>query len=741
MMPIENQPADSTPATPDLLLQEALAHHQGGRLPQAEKAYQQILQAHPDHPDALYLFGVLAYQVGQFAVGVQLIDQSLALRPDFAEAWSTRGSALNALLQFQAAVESFDQAIRLDPGVAQAWNNRGNALHGLQQEQEALSSFDHAIRLRPDYAEAFVNRGNVLAALLQFPAAIASFDRAIEIDPQFAKAYNDRGATFLRQELYQQALTSFNQALLLQPDYAEAFLNRAGALRELEQYQVALESFDLALAIQPDFADACGARGKLLLFLRRYPQALQDFDRALELNPDMDSLRGIRLHTRRILCDWQDTDSEYRQMETLIERGEQAADPFVLLALSDSPTLQLQCAQTFVRNLYPPRATAPFVRRARREKIRVGYFSADFREHAISYLLAEVFERHDRSQFEVVGFSFGPDTQDESARRVAAAMDRLVDVRPLLAHQIAQRSRELGIDIAVDLMGFTQNCRPIIFAERAAPVQVNYLGYPATMGAAFMDYILADATVIPEADRRHYTEKVVYLPDTFQATASTPQISSAQPTRAAQGLPEHGFVFCCFNASSKIGPATFDIWMRILDRVPGSVLWLFADNPDAVDNLRRHAAQRGVAAERLIFADHVPLADHIARQRLADLFLDTLPFNAGATATPALQAGLPVLTCSGGTFAGRMAASLLHAIGLPELIAATPEAYEALSVELALNPARLQAIRDKLAHNRTTTPLFDTARFTRNLEAAYSAMLARYDANLPPDHIHIAATS
>jgi predicted O-linked N-acetylglucosamine transferase (SPINDLY family) len=741
MMPIENQPAASTPAAPDLLLQEALAHHQAGRLPQAEKAYQQILQANPQHPDALYLFGVLAYQVGQFAVAVQLIEQSLRLRPDFAEAYSTRGSALNALQQFPAAVESFDQAIRLDPGFAQAWNNRGNALHGLRQEQDALGSFDHAILLRPDYAEAFVNRGNVYAALLQFPEAIASFDRAIEIDPQFAKAYNYRGATLARLQLYQQALVSFNQALLLQPDYAEAFLNRANALRELEQYQPALESFDLALAIQPDFADAYSARGKLLLFLRRYPQALADFDRALELKPDMDSLRGIRLHTRRILCDWQGADTDYRQMETLIARGEQAADPFVLLALSDSPALQLQCAQTFVRNLYPARPTAPFVRRARRDKIRIGYFSADFREHAISYLLAEVFERHDRSQFEVVGFSFGPETQDAAARRVSAAMDQFLDVRPLLPQQIAQRSRELGIDIAVDLMGFTQNCRPAIFAERAAPVQVNYLGYPATMGAAFMDYILADATVIPEADRRHYTEKVVSLQDTFQANDSTPQISSAQTTRAAQGLPAQGFVFCCFNASSKIGPATFDLWMRILDRVPGSVLWLFADNPDAVANLRRQAAQRGVAAERLIFAEHVPLADHIARQRLADLFLDTLPFNAGATATPALQAGLPLLTCSGGTFAGRMAASLLRAIDLPELIAATPEAYESLAVELALNPTRLLAIRDKLARNRATTPLFDTARFTRNLEAAYTAMLARYDANLPPDHIHIVAAS
>jgi predicted O-linked N-acetylglucosamine transferase (SPINDLY family) len=370
----------------------------------------------------------------------------------------------------------------------------------------------------------------------------------------------------------------------------------------------------------------------------------------------------------------------------------------------------------------------------------VGYFSADFREHPVAQLLVELLERHDRSRFAVSGFSFGPDTGDALRQRVAAACERFVDVRERADAEVALLARELELDIAVDLTGFTDGCRPNIFALRAAPIQVSYLGYPATMGAPYIDYLIADATVVPPAQQRHYAERIAYLPHSFLVTDTTRAVAARAFTRTELGLPEHGVVFCAFHNSYKIVPATFGRWMRILERVPDSVLWLREENAYATANLRQEAARRGVDGNRLIFAPRMPSpAEHLARQRCADLFLDALPYNAHTTASDALWAGLPVLTCLGETFAGRVAASLLHAIGLPELVTATTEAYEAMAIALATDPARLGALKEKLARNRLTTPLFDTVRFARHLEAAYTAMYERHQADLPPDHIVVPA--
>ena len=839
---------DNQPGTAEGLQQqlaEAMAHHQAGRLPQAETLYRQVLQAAPEHVEALYLLAILAQQVGQCAVAVDLLDQAiriqpgtaelhlrrgdalrmlgehqaaiasfdralslapnslapnqpgacnnrglalqslgqfqdalaafdraLELQPDFPEAYVNRSLALHALGQYEQAVASCDQALRLRPDLAPAHTYRGNALHALRRYAEAVASFDAAARLQPDsaethnncglalhqlrrfrpavacfdralklqpeLAEAHCNRGNALFELGQYRPALAAFDRAVALQPEFARAHQNRGVALNALGQYAEALASLDHALQLQPEFALAWGSRAATLLGLQQHQAALESCDRALSLDPDCAEAYANRGAVLFGWQQHIAALADFDRALALRPEMPYVRGMRLQMRRALYDWDGLEAETRALEASVERGEKAAIPAVFLAVGGSPRLQLRAAEICAQDKYPaPAVLRPFPPRHPHRPIRIGYYSADFHTHAICHLMAEVFEHHDRTRFQLFAFSFG-DTQDEMTQRVAAAMDQFLDVRSLPDSAIADRSRELEIDIAVDLMGFTLNCRTGIFAHRAAPIQVNYLGYPATMGTAFMDYILADSTLIPTSSRQYYAEKIAYLPDTFQATASTTQASTTLRTRSQEGLPAEGFVFCCFNGSYKIGPATFDTWMRILSRIPGSVLWLLEDNPTAAANLRRQAALRGIAPERLVFAGRVPLADHLARQRLADLFLDTLPFNAGATASPALWAGLPVLTCMGETFAGRMAASLLRAVGLPELITAMPADYESLAVELAHNPGRLASLREKLARNRTTTPLFDTARFTRNLEAAYIAMVRRYDAGEAPDHIHVA---
>jgi predicted O-linked N-acetylglucosamine transferase (SPINDLY family) len=571
-----------------------------------------------------------------------------------------------------------------------SYNSHGIALHQLQRYQEAIASFDQAIRLDPAYANAYGNRGNSLIELRQ----------------------------------YQQALESYDQVVRLAPGCAEAYNGRATALHGLRQYPAAVESWDQAILLQPDYAKAHANRGIALFEMVQYKRALESVENALRLRPHYEYLAGMRLHLKGLLCDWADIESQTRQLESQIERGEKASPPFMTLAQTASPALQKKAAEIYARDRYPPAAAAIPPRR-RRDKIRLGYFSADFHNHAICYLMAELFERHDKTRFELLGFSFGRDQHDEMRTRVSAAMDQFLDVRFLSDSEVARLSREHEVDIAVDLMGFTQHARPGIFARRAAPIQVNYLGYPGTMGASYIDYLLADHTLIPQASRQHYSEQIIYLPDSFQANDSRALPSTKLYTRAPQHLPEEGFVYCCFSNNYKITPAIFDVWMRILQRVERSALWLWEGNPWVADNLRLEAERRGISPKRLVFAPGLPLSEHLARQQLADLFLDTLPFGAGAMASPALRAGLPLLTCMGETFAGRMAASLLHALDLPDLVTATMADYEALAVELALDTQRYQELRQRLQRNRLTTPLFDAAGFTRNLEAAYHAMYER----------------
>jgi predicted O-linked N-acetylglucosamine transferase (SPINDLY family) len=440
------------------------------------------------------------------------------------------------------------------------------------------------------------------------------------------------------------------------------------------------------------------------------------------------------------LCAWSDLAADVERLTAGIEAGAAVSAPFPVVALLDSAPLQLKAAQIWVRERFPRQPVLGEIpRHPARDKIRVGYFSADFHAHPVARLLAELIERHDRSRYEVTAFSFGPDTQDDMRQRMEKAFDRFIDVREQSDTQIALLSRSLGIDIAVDLGGHTANSRTAIFALRAAPLQINYLGYAGTMGADYMDYLIADRTTIPPAQRAHYAEKIVHLAACFLPHDSTRAIADTAYTRADLGLPHAGFVYCCFNNNYKITPAVFDDWMRILRRTDDSVLWLSQNSPLAAANLRREAARRGVGAERLIFADRMAsLPEHLARHRAADLFLDTRPYNAHATAQDALWAGLPVLTLIGATFAGRVAASLLEAVELPELITTTAGQYEDVAVALAAEPQRLADIKRRLADHRRTAPLFDTASFTRHLEAAYSLMHARYQADLPPDHIDVA---
>ena len=439
------------------------------------------------------------------------------------------------------------------------------------------------------------------------------------------------------------------------------------------------------------------------------------------------------------ICDWTELTNQYLQLTEKVEQDEKASRTF-----PHSCTIRVSCPATEGRrdlctNQISRRSSIlDILKLTKHDKIRIGYFSADFYNHPISFLTAELIELHDRSKFVLTAFSFGPDTEDEMRQRLAETFDRFIDVRNLSDKEVALLARDLEIDIAVNLGGHTKHSRTSLFALRIAPIQVNYLGYPGTIGAEYIDYIIADATIIPTVDQAYYTEKVAYMPHCFQVNDTKRPIADQAISKQQSGLPETGFVFCCFNNNYRITPSTFDSWMRILGQVEGSVLWLYVNNTIAANNLRKEAILRGINPERLIFAQRIPLSEYLARYRLADLFLDTLPYNAGTTASDALWAGVPVLTCTGQTFAGRMATSLLKAIHLPELITSTPEAYEVLAIELANNPGKLSGIKQKLADNRLTTPLFNTPLFTRHIEAAYTEMYRRYQANQAPEHIIVA---
>jgi predicted O-linked N-acetylglucosamine transferase (SPINDLY family) len=737
------------------------------------ESFDKAIELKPNFAEGHNNRGNALYDLQQHQLALESFGRAIRLKPDFAEAYNNRGNALQGLQQCPAALESFDRAIQLKPEFAKAYNNRGNALYDLQQYQNALESFDKAIQLKPEFAEAYYNRGNALRCLHQYQTALESFDRAIQLKPGFAEAYNNRGNALRYLHQYRAALESFDSAIQLHPGFAEAYNNRGSALRSLQQNQAALESFEKAIQLQPDLADAYNNggitllelhqyqaalvgfdkviqllpefpegyinRGNALQGLRQYQLARESFDTAVLLRPNFEYLRGTQLQMKQLLCDWEDIDRQLRRLEADIDRNEKVVTPFIFFTLSGSPALQKKAAEIYVREKYLPCSTVALnPHRARHSRIRIGYFSTDYYNHATSYLMAELFERHDRSRFEILGFSFGPEIKDEMSQRVSAAMDRFIDVRSVSDEGAAQLSRQLEVDIAVDLKGFTKDSRSGIFAQRAAPIQVNYLGFPATTGAPYMDYLIADHMLIPEASQRHYSEKIAYLPDSYQVNDSKRLISTRQYTRAQEGLPAEGFVYCCFNSNYKITPDVFDIWMRILAQVEGSVLWLLEDNPWAAGNLRKEAVLRGISPERLIFAQGLPLPEHLARHSLADLFLDTFPCNAHTTASDALWAGLPVLTRMGESFASRVAASLLSAIHLPELVTTTEATYEQLALELAFDAEQYQEIRKKLQRNRLSTPLFDVPGFTRCLEAAYTAMYERRQTDLLPDHIHIA---
>jgi protein O-GlcNAc transferase len=549
--------------------------------------------------------------------------------------------------------------------------------------------------------------------------------------PQSANAHNTLGVSLVNQAKQALALAAFRAAVDLDPAHAEANANAANLLLTLDRPQEALSFATRALEANPQLAEAHLNHGLILHALKRYEEAVASLARAYSLAADtpyaLSSLVWSALHC----CDWRTRDAHVGALREQVRAGRVPTAPFTLVAVSDSHAEQAQCAAQYVRETFPER---PAVRRNPPPPdgpIRLVYLSADFHEHATAYLMARLFELQDRQRFELVGVSYGPDDRSATRGRLVRAFHRFIDVREMSDEAAARMIAELGPSIGVDLKGHTAQARLGILAFRPAPVQATYLGYPGTSAAPFIDYVIADRVVIRPEDEAFYSEKVAYLPHCYQVNDDSLVIPAA-PAREALGLPAQAFVFCCFNATYKLTPELFDVWMRLLAQVPGSVLWLFEPGPEGSRNLRAAARDRGIDPQRLVFAPRVDHGQHLARQRCANLFLDTLPYNAHTTASDALWAGLPLVTCRGGSFAGRVAASLLAAIGLSELATESLADYEALALKLARDPRALAGIREKLESNRRSAPLFDSARFCRDLERAYLHMWDLHRRGEPP---------
>ncbi len=708
-----------------------------GRYDEAMANLNHLLALDPANPVALYNRASILDSLGRPAEALANLETACAAKPGFAEGLFFKGNLLRQSGRTDEALAAYIAASAANPKHYDCLNNWGDTLNDLGRHSEALAVFDKALAITPRHVDIVVNRGRTLGKLGRTEEQLAAYNQALAIKPEFIPALLSLGVALTGLRQHEQALAVLDRGLAAAPQDAKVLEARGNVLMLLGRRDEAIASYEGALAVQPT-VEALNNYGHALRRVSRYEDAANAYERVLTLRPDFPMAQGYQWTSRLYCCDWADVPAGIDGMVADTMAGKLTTNPFGLVQFSHSAEAQKECAKLFIAaKKRPAQPWAPGSRQAPR--LRVAYLSADLQNHATAFLMSGMFEAHDRAQFETIAISFARDDGGLYRRRLQGAFDRFIDASAMTDAEIVTLARAMPVDIAVDLKGFTNDARPEIFLDRIAPLQVSFLGYPGTWGAPCMDYLIADPWIIPPEHEGFYSERIVRLPDSYQPNDRNREIADRAFTRAEFGLPAEGFVFCSFNNSYKILPPVFDIWMRLLKQVPGSVLWLLGTNAAATRNLRREASARGVAPERLIFAPVAPPPEHLARQRLADLFLDTLPCTAHTTASDALWAGLPLLTCLGDTFAGRVAASLLAAAGVPELITRSLADYEALALKLASSPEALKDIRDKLARNRMTCALFDTQRLCRNLESAYLTMWERQQRGLPPITFDVAA--
>ena len=697
-----------------------------GDINAAINCYNGALMINPHYSPALINLANAQYQRGEPDLALSSYEKALTGDTADSTIYYDMANILYGQNLLDAAVRRYKQAIEIKPDYAWAHFHLGIALEKKDEIEEALVSYQAAINSADDFAEAFNNRGNILKILGKVEVAFESYKKAIQINPSLAEAHVNVGNFYLLRGEFKSAIKSYEQAIAINPQYADAFYNLGNALKDSGKTLESVESYKQAVELNNDFPDALNNMGNALGENGNLSAAVTIYARALEINPDLAMARAQKMYLQALMGDWKGLQDEEHWVSCLGITGQSVA-PLSMFSFEDAPDRQCLRARLYSKNTFKQRSLGTFpVPAYKPARLRIGYFSADFHSHPVMYSIIKVLELHDRDEFDVHAYSYGIEKIDDMHIRVIAAVENFHDLRGVTDFDAASLARSHSIDIAVDLTGHTRNSRSGIFAHRAAPIQVNYLGFPGTMAASFMDSMISDRIIVPSELRLHYTENLIQMPGAYMATDNTREISEKAITRFEMGLPEDAFVFCCFNNSYKISQVEFDIWVRLLQKIDGSVLWLRKANQQFMENLYLEADKKSIDRSRLIFAERVPMDEHLARHQLADLFLDTFLYNAHTTALDALWVGLPVITKIGRSFCARTGASLLTAIGMPELITHTDKGYETLALELAKDPMRLAKIKEKLAENRLTKPLFDTERFTKNLELGYQKAYDRH---------------
>jgi predicted O-linked N-acetylglucosamine transferase (SPINDLY family) len=678
--------------------------------------------------------GVLQLSNRLYKKAIASFSECISLGQKVPEVYSNRGIAYYEAGLYVESIEDYRKAIQLNSNYVEAYCNLGVTLNQLKRFKDASIELKKAISLRPTFPTAYINLGISFQNLSLFDEALRQYDFALQLNPNNEIAHMQRGITFLSLKKYIEAFDSFDKAISLKPDYIEAYLNAGIAFMVVKNLKEALAIFNQAIQIDPKIARLHKLKSNMLYELQEYEASMESLTEALKIDVNIDWGLGDLLLRKNMRCNRQDYDESLNQLEDKIKKNLLVTEGFVGLSLFDKPDLLKKIA-TLGSSLQPQRG--PLQKNAYHKKIRLGFYSSDFHNHPIAQLTSEFFETINRSRFEVTGFYFGSaNDQDPYKARLIKAFDRFIDAREVNNQDVVGISRELEIDIAIDLNGLTSELRTEIFALRAAPIQVQWLGFLGTMGAEFIDYIFADKILIPEEERAHYSEKIVYLPH-YQPNDSNREISTKEFIRSDFGLSDDQFVFCCFNSAYKITPHIFNSWMNILKGSPKSVLWIAEEDEIAKLNIKNEALARGVEPSRIVFANKIPLPEYLARFRIADIFLDTYPYSAGTVASDALRMGLPLIVLQGRTFASRMSSSLLHSINMPELVTKSSAQYEALAIDLYNDHGKYNRVKRKMQSELLKSPLFDIERTTKSIEMTFEIIYDRSQSNKPIEHIFL----
>ena len=691
----------------DVNLKKAVSLFKNGNLNEAEKICNDLKKKDPNNLINLNLLGIILFQKKEFSNSIKIIKESISLNFKQAETHNNLGIVNLEIKNFINAIEAFKNSIKINPNFNEAYINIGVALKEINKNQEAIEYWEKAIQLKKNNPRAYNNIGNVYFEMNKPEISIDYYNNAISFDNKFYNAYFNRGNAKQKMNLLNESIKDYNEAIRINNNYVEAYVARGNSLRNMDKLS----------------------------------DTLKDYEKGYKLNPNYQNLYGNIFFIKKNLCDWKNYKNEYLFLNNNIQEENKIINPFISLSTFNSSEIQKKIAKEHFQKKFKKKIGLSknilFKNLKNKDKIKVGYYSSDFKNHAMSQLLAGLFETHNRDEFEIIGFSLIQNKSDEIKERIIKSFDTFIDVSTKSEKEIAEISRNLDIDIAVDLMGYTKSNRFEIFIEKCAPIQINFLGYPGTLGSDCIDYIIADKTLISKEDEKHYSEKIIYLPDTYQSNDSKRIISEKKFSRKDFNLPDDKFIFCCFNKKYKIDPNIFELWMNILKKVDNSVLWLLDDENESTTNLIYETKLRDVDPKRIIFSKKIPTHEHLARHSLADLFLDTFPYGAHTTASDALWSGLPLITKKGNSFASRVASSLLKAISIEELIASNDQEYQDLAVKLATDKEQLNLIKDKLLRNIKTEPLFNTALFTSNIEKAYKLVNKKFVKNLPIENIEI----